>query len=155
MAKKRDRIRMTDEEVRAFLARGKTLQLATIGPDGAPHLVAMWYGIRDDGKLVIETFEKAQKAVNLRRDPRLSVLVESGTEYDQLRGVSIRGRAEIVEAPDDVKAVMRLVLARNHPGLEGEAFENAVEMGARKRVAFVIHPERVISWDHTKLGGAY
>ena len=92
MPSRRAMIRMNDEEVRAFIDEGKSLQLATINKDGTPHLVAMWYGIVD-GRIVIETFEKSQKAVNLKRDPRVACLLESGTEYNELKGVQINGTA--------------------------------------------------------------
>jgi PPOX class probable F420-dependent enzyme len=147
-------IRMSDEEVRDFLDAGKTLQLATINKDGAPHLVAMWYGLLD-GKIVIETFTKSQKCLNLRRDPRLTCLVESGTEYNELRGVQIRGRVELTDDPAEVRPLMRSVLARNHPGMDEKTLDMATEAGAKKRTAGVIQVERIVSWDHTKLDVAY
>lgn len=155
MGKKRDQIKMTEDEVRDFIAAGKSLQLATLDKDGAPRLVTMWYGIRDDGKIVIETFEKAQKVMNIRRDPRIAVLLEDGTTYDQLRGVSIQGTAEIIEDPEQVHGVMRLVLGRNHPEMDESTLDKAVEFGSRKRCAVVINPTRVITWDHRKLSGGY
>ncbi|MCA9509149.1 MAG: TIGR03618 family F420-dependent PPOX class oxidoreductase [Myxococcota bacterium] len=153
MPSRRDMIRMSDAEVAAFIEGQKTLQLATIDKDGTPHLVAMWYGILD-GKIVIETFEKSQKAVNLRRDPRLTCLLESGTEYNQLKGVQIKGRASLVTDPAEVVKCMKLVLARNHE-MDEKTLELAAQHGAKKRVAAVIEPVKIVSWDHTKLDVAY
>jgi len=151
---KRDQIRMTDDEVREFLEAGKSLQLATLGPDGFPHLVAMWYGLVD-GKIVLESFGKSQKVLNMRRDPCVAAMVEAGTSYNELRGVSIRARAEVVDDPERLDRVMREVLGRNHPEMDEEALTRAVEITSKKRVAIVLTPSRVISWDHRKLGGAY
>ena len=153
MPSRRDMIRMTDDEVAAFIEAGKTLQLATINKDGTPHLVAMWYGIQD-GKIVIETFEKSQKAVNLKRDPRLTCLLESGTTYDQLKGVQIQGRAKLVTKPEEIVELMKLVLGRNHE-MDAKTLELAAQHGAKKRVGIVIEPEKIVSWDHTKLDVAY
>src|SRR5579864_214987 len=101
---RRDQIRMSDAEIRAFLEEQRTLQVATIGKDGWPHLVAMWYVLIDD-QLVFWTYAKSQKAVNLRRDARLTCLVESGVRYDELRGVQIKGRATL---DDDRANVQRI-----------------------------------------------
>jgi PPOX class probable F420-dependent enzyme len=101
MAGRRDAIKMSDEEIRTFLAAGRDLQVASINADGTPHLVTMWYAMRD-GEIAFWTYAKSQKVVNLRRDPRLSVLVAMGEVYDQLKGVSIIGRAEIVDDPEAV-----------------------------------------------------
>src|SRR5579859_7162440 len=89
---RRDQIRMNDEEIRAFLEEQRTLQVATIDHDGFPHLVAMWY-VLIDNEIAFWTYAKSQKALNLRRDPRLTCLVETGTSYEQLRGVQIKGNA--------------------------------------------------------------
>jgi PPOX class probable F420-dependent enzyme len=154
MAKQRDRIQMTDSEVRAFLEAGRSLQLATLDRAGAPHLVTMWYGIDDQGRVVLETYSKSQKLLNVRRDPRIALLVEAGTEYAELRGVSIQARAEIVEDKERVREILRLVMLRNHPGISPDMLERGVEAGARKRTGIIAHPLRVISWDHRKLGAA-
>jgi PPOX class probable F420-dependent enzyme len=146
-------IRMTDDEIAAFLEAGKSLQLATINKDGTPHLVAMWYGLVD-GKIVIETFEKSQKAVNLKRDPRIACLLESGTEYNQLRGVQINGIAKLATEPAEVVVAMKHVLRRNHE-MDEKTLELAAEHGAKKRIAAIIEPTRIVSWDHTKLDVSY
>jgi PPOX class probable F420-dependent enzyme len=129
------------------------MTLATLGPDGRPHLTAMWYGVRD-GHVVFWSYRRAQKILNLRRDPRLSILVEEGVAYDELRGVSLTGTAQILEDPDEVLAVGRLLLERHGPG-SGDAAAQAAAATAPKRVAVRIDAERVTSWDHRKLDGGY
>ncbi|MBV9291053.1 MAG: PPOX class F420-dependent oxidoreductase, partial [Frankiales bacterium] len=95
----RAQIVLTDDEVQELLAGSRTATMATIGADGQPHLVAMWFALID-GDICFETKAKSQKAVNLRRDPRVSVLVEDGATYGDLRGVEIEGRAEVIDDPD-------------------------------------------------------
>src|SRR5437868_1899290 len=101
---RRDQIRMSDEEIRSFLEEQRILQVATIDHDGWPHLVAMWYVLIQD-QVVFWTYAKSQKAINLRRDARLTCLVETGERYDELRGVQIKGRASI---SDDRETVQRV-----------------------------------------------
>jgi PPOX class probable F420-dependent enzyme len=149
---RRDQIRMTDDEVRDFLDATRTMTLATLGPDGRPHLTAMWYAVAD-GHVVFWSYRQAQKIVNLRRDPRLSLLMEDGETYGELRGVSITGTGAILEDPDDVLAVGRLLLERH--GASGEGSTQAAAATAPKRVAVRVDVERVTSWDHGKLAGGY
>jgi PPOX class probable F420-dependent enzyme len=153
MPSRRDMIRMNDEEIASFLEQGKSLQLATINKDGTPHLVAMWYGIVD-GKIVIETFEKSQKAVNLKRDGRIACMLEAGTEYNELRGVQINGTVTLVTDPDEIRELMKAVLRRNHD-MDEKTLELAVEHGSKKRLGVIIEPTKVVSWDHSKLDVAY
>lgn len=150
MVKQRDKVRMTDEEVDAFLEDAKTLIVSTVGKDGAPHLTALWFA-RHDGAILFETYASSQKVVNLRRDPRIAVLCEAGETYDQLRGVSIQGRAQIVDDGPRLAELMTLVVDRNSPGLEPDTLAGHVAAMIRKRVVVVVHPEKVISWDHRKL----
>jgi PPOX class probable F420-dependent enzyme len=145
----RDRIRMTDEEIRAFLAGPHKLQVATINRDGTPHLVTMYYAPVDD-RIAFWTYRSAQKAVNLRRDPRLTCLVEAGDGYDQLRGVQVTGRAELVEEPRRVLEIGTAIYARYLGELDGPVADYVARM-ATKRVVVIVHPERVVSWDHRKL----
>ncbi len=146
----RAQIEMTPEEVSAYLASQRTATLVSLGPDGHPHAVAMWYAVID-GVLWFETKAKAQKAVNLRRDPRVTVLVEDGLTYDVLRGVSLEGRAEVVDDPDALWAVGVNVWERYH-GEYTDEVKPMVEFMLRKRVAIRVDVERVRSWDHRKLG---
>ena len=150
---RRDQIRMTNEEIDQFLQGRHTLNVATYNHDGTIHLVAMWYGFVD-GDIVFETFAKSQKVQNLRRDPRITVLVEDGDQYEELRGVEMVGRAEIIEDWDAIVDVARSVLRRYHD-LPPEDIDGAAEFMAQKRVGVRIRTDRVVSWDHRKLSGGY
>lgn len=150
MAKQRDAIRMSDEEVATFLDQSKTLVVATLDKAGAPHLTALWFA-RQGQTVMFETYGASQKVVNLRRDPRVAVMCEAGETYDQLRGVSIKGRAEIVDGGERLTHLMGVIVARNTPGLEPAALARHAAAMVRKRVVVVVHPEKVISWDHRKL----
>jgi PPOX class probable F420-dependent enzyme len=143
---------MTPAEVADFLARSRTATVASIGPDGMPHLVAMWYGIIGDA-VYIETKAKSQKAVNLRRDPRMVFLVEAGTSYDSLRGVSLEGTAVIIEESEGEEywAAARSVYER-YTGPYTEEARPVLDFMMNKRVVVKLVPERVRSWDHRKLG---
>jgi PPOX class probable F420-dependent enzyme len=151
---RRDQIKMSEAEVDAFLEEQRTMSIATIGRSGRPHVVAMWYAFLD-GVPSFWTFAKSQKVVNLRRDPRITCMVEAGETYDQLRGVELVARGEIIE---DVAAVRRFGVAefeRYQNTKVTEALMPQVQRMANKRVVVKIHTERVVSWDHRKLGGAY
>jgi PPOX class probable F420-dependent enzyme len=153
MASRRDAVKMTDEEIEAFLEGGRDLQVASINADGTPHLVTMWYAMRD-GEIAFWTYAKSQKVVNLRRDPRLTVLVATGEVYEQLKGVSISGRAELVDDPAEVLRYGEAVYER-YWGPMNETVRDGVRAMGAKRVVIVVKPEKVVSWDHSKLGGAY
>lgn len=146
----RGQIVMTPEEVDGFIERSRTATLATIGADGRPHLVAMWYAVVD-GDIWFETKARSQKAVNLRRDPRVTVSIEAGLTYDALRGVSINGTAEIVEDPEALWQVGVSIWER-YNGPYSEDLKPLVELMLNKRVAVKVSVERVRSWDHRKLG---
>jgi PPOX class probable F420-dependent enzyme len=146
----RSTVQLTDDEVWGYLERSRSMTLATLGATGQPHLVAMWYGIVD-GAIWFETKAKSQKAVNLRRDPRVTLLVEDGRTYDKLRGVSIEGRAEIVEDPEALWNVGVSIWER-YNGPYSEEVKPLVEFMLTKRVAVRIDVERIRSWDHRKLG---
>jgi hypothetical protein len=108
-----------------------------------------------DGEIVFETFAKSQKLVNLARDPRIAVLLEDGSTYEELRGVSIRGRAELHREPGLLRRFAAEIIRRNRPEVPEEAMEEAAARMAAKRAAVVVKPERIVSWDHRKLGGIY
>ena len=146
----RAEIRMSDDEVADFLASQRTAVLTTIGPDGHPHSVAMWYALID-GQLWFETKAKAQKTVNLRRDGRATVLVEDGLTYDQLRGVSLEGTAEVVDDADALWAVGVDIWER-YTGPYTEEMRPFVEVMLNKRVAVRLDVTRTRTWDHRKLG---
>jgi PPOX class probable F420-dependent enzyme len=153
-------ISMNPEEIEEFLTGGHTLQVATNGPDGRPHLAPMWYVV-DDGRVVFRSFSKSQKIVNLRRDPRLTVLVERGLGYAELQGVMIRGTARLVDDPGFVLRIYGRLAAKyamvgDRPvELAPDELEAAFGRFAPKNTAVVVEPDRVITWDHTKLGGVY
>ena len=149
-SKQRNQIVMTDEEITEFVARSRTGTMATIGAGGQPHLVAMWYAVLD-GEIWVETKVKSQKVVNLRRNPRVSFLIEDGMTYDSLRGVSFEGVAEILDDPETIFRVGVSVWER-YNGPYTEDLRPAVDMMMNKRVAVRVVTDRVRSWDHRKLG---
>ena len=146
----RQQIVMTDDEIADFVARSRTGTMATIGAGGQPHLVAMWYGVID-GDIWVETKLKSQKVVNIKRDPKVSFLIEDGMTYDSLRGVSFEGTAEIYDDPDTIFKVGVSVWER-YNGPYTEDLRPAVDMMMNKRVGVRINATRVRSWDHRKLG---
>lgn len=148
----RKQIEMTDAEIEAYLASSRTAVMATVGPTGQPHLVAMWYGLID-GEIWFETKAKSQKAVNLRRDPRVTVLVEDGETYDSLRGVAVEGTAEIVDDPD-VLWRLGVDVWERYTGPYTDEVKPLVEFMLQNRVAVRVRAERTRSWDHRKLGMA-
>lgn len=141
---------MSDDDVTAFLEGSKKLQLATINPDGTPHLVTMFYGL-DEGRIAFWTYAKAQKTRNLERDPRVSCLVEVGDDYAELRGVLVYGKAERVDDRDRVLAIGMGIARRMTPGVDDELLRPYVEQTGRKRVAYVVESTKVVSWDHRRL----
>jgi PPOX class probable F420-dependent enzyme len=146
----RDKIKMSQEEIDAFLGERNTMSMASIDGNGRIHLVAMWYGFLE-GAVAIETKAKSQKVANLRRDPRLTVMVEAGHDYNELRGVELAGTAEIVEDPDRIWELGVSVFSRyNAPYTE--EMKPFVEIMLRKRVVVKLHVEKTVSWDHRKLG---
>ena len=151
MANQRGQIVMSDDEVTQFLQQQRSCTLGTFGPQGQIHLVGMWYAVMDDGSIWFETKKKAQKTVNLRRDPRCSFLVEAGHTYDQLRGVAIEGRGVVVEDEQVVWDVCVNIFERyNAPYTE--EMKPFVEFMAKNRAAIRLDVDRVRSWDHRKLG---
>ena len=155
MASKRSQITMTQDEMQAFLESERVLNVATIGPTGHPHLVAIWYAMVA-GNAVFWTFGKSQKILNLRRDPKMTGLVESGDTYDQLRGVELRGKGVIVDDYDEILDIGKAVGVKyNGPSALGEAALPFLEAQASKRLGVVFEIEHVASWDHTKLAGSY
>jgi len=146
----RNKVAMSDEEIATYVERSRTATMATIGPDGVPHLVAMWYAVVD-GQIWFETKAKSQKAVNLRRDPRITVMLEDGNTYDTLRGVSMEGTAEIVDDPDRLFEVGVSVWER-YNGPYSDEVKPLVEFMLHNRIAVRVDVQRVRSWDHRKLG---
>lgn len=153
-------ISMTAEEVTAFLNETSILQVATIGRDGSPHLAPMWFVMEGD-RIVFRSFTRSQKIVNLRRDPRLTVLAEDGDAYAELRGVMINGEARLVDDPAYVLEVYGRLAAKyaligdTPTKLTDEELEAAFGRAAAKNTAAVVEPIKTASWDHRKIGGGY
>ena len=150
----RDAVKMTAEEVSTFLDDNLKVQVASIGKDGAPHLSTLFYVVVD-GAIAFWTYGRSQKIRNLERDPRVSALVEDGTDYFELRGASINGTAEIVRDPDRIREIgsavaTRMVGASSFEEL-GDLGRDEVERQVKKRVAVIIHPDHVATWDHRKM----
>ncbi len=154
---RRAQIRMTGEEVRQFLDQTKTMILCSIGKDGSPHPMPMWFGLEEDGAVIMTTFTKSQKILNLKRDPRVTLLAEAGESYSELRGVVIHGRAELDTEVESVFATLRKVSVRmgTLPAEDSEAIREGLRASAKKRCLIRVKPEKVVSWDHRKLGGVY
>jgi PPOX class probable F420-dependent enzyme len=150
---------MTDAERSKFLANAQTIIICSLDPHGYPHPMPMWFGLEDDGAVVMTTFTKSQKIRNIERDPRVSLLVESGTVYSELRGVVIYGKAELVRDKEQVLDILARVSAKSAGGAgnapDPGALRNALMATVPKRTGIRIRPERVVSWDHGKLGGVY
>jgi PPOX class probable F420-dependent enzyme len=151
---RRRQIRLTADEQAAFLRDNPKCALSTIDQDGFPHVVAMGFYV-EDGIFYMTSYAKAQKVLNIRRNPKVGLMVETGASYAELRGVMVRGTCEIIEDVDTVRAVM------NHRRRNPES-ASRVESGRRgaldsapKRVVLKITPHKTASWDHKKLGGRY
>lgn len=151
---RRDQIQMSDAELESFLLEQRTLICATNGPRGWPHLMPLWYVVRD-GELWAWTYGKSQKIRNLERDARATLQVEDGESYHELRGVMIEAQTELHRDLDTVSALGTELMARYAGTDATPEIEAAVGAQASKRVAMQFHPQRVASWDHRKLGGGY
>jgi PPOX class probable F420-dependent enzyme len=147
----RNKIVMTDDEITQFIERSRTATMATVLPNGRPHLVAMWYAVLD-GEIWFETKAKSQKAVNVRRDPTITVMIEDGQTYNSLRGVSIDGTAEIVD--DDPELLQRVGVSvwERYTGPYTDDMKPFVDQMMNNRIAVRVVPSRLRSWDHGKLG---
>ncbi len=152
MASRRARIELDEAGRSALWDEARTLVLGTVGPDGRPHLVPMWFVLDDEGLPCCTSYGRAQKVRNLERDPRVTVLVEAGQSYGELRGLAIEGRCELIAGDAErTRAVMEAIGRRYGADASPEASRPARQ--APKRVVLRIHPERVRSWDHRRLGG--
>jgi PPOX class probable F420-dependent enzyme len=157
MPSRREQIQMTPEEQRDFLRAARTMTIVSNGKDGFPHPMPMWFTVDDDGTVRMTTFKRSQKVRNLERDPRVALLVESGEEYAQLKGVVLYGKAELVDEPELIRdTLMRASGAGEPDSEEGRKLMEAVfAKQVPKRICIRIKPDRVVSWDHSKLGGVY
>ncbi len=150
MSRRRE-IELTPEEQTVFLEKAHKAALATLDRDGFPHVVAMGF-LAKDGAIYMTSYAKAQKVLNIRRNPKVGVMIETGQRYADFRGVMVRGHCEIGEDPGLVATTMREIAARQTPGV---ASRSEAVASARKRVVLKVTPEKVTSWDHTKLEGHY
>ncbi len=144
---------MTDEEAASFLAEQKTVVCATVGPNGRPHLMPLWY-VSDGLVLRSWTFAKSQKAKNLERDPHATLEVEDGVEYHELRGVMLECDVHVEREAERVAEDYGFPLLERYAGTSEEA-RAAFREQAKKRIGMRFTPTRVVSWDHAKLGGVY
>jgi PPOX class probable F420-dependent enzyme len=155
MASRREQIRMSPDELGAFLAERMVMQCATLGPDGRPHMVPLWY-VPDGNELRGWTYAKSQKARNLERDPRATVGIEDGVQYHELRGAMFQCDVELEREPERVAQYGFELFSRYGGGgeLQLEVREMVLKQ-ARKRVGLRFVPTRVVTWDHRKLQGVY
>lgn len=143
-------VTMSAREVQAFLVGRHTLRMSTLRPDGSIHSVAMWYGFLD-GCVSVETKAKSQKAANLQRDPRITCLVDDGQTYAELRGVELRGTAELIDDHDSLLRLADSLMTRYEAVSSGDR-EQMLERMLRNRIGIKVHVDHVTSWDHRKLG---
>jgi PPOX class probable F420-dependent enzyme len=156
MPSRRGQIRLTEDERRELIESGRIVVVSSLGPRGWPHVMPLWYVPRE-GEVWVWTYAKSQKVRNLERDPRATLLIETGTEYSELRGVQIEAEAELIRDTDRVVEFAKELTIRYSEGIssvEGDAAAG-LEAQAPKRVAIHFHPRRVATWDHRKLGGTY
>jgi general stress protein 26 len=153
---RREQIKMTPEEVKDFLESQRTAQVATLGPNGRPHLVPVFYVTRGDAAIATWTYAKSQKVVNLRRLAQATVLVESGESYEELRGVSMECDVTILEDLEQIAAIGHELTGRmiDNPDVATSASQ-FIRVQAEKRVGLLFIPTKIVSWDHAKLGGSY
>ena len=150
MASKRDLIKLTDEELQTLLDEEKVMTCATIGPNGRPHLMPLWFVAEDGPVLRGWTYAKSQKTRNLERDPHATLQIETGVEYQELRGAMMECDVDVVR--EGVADFGTVLFDRYAPGVDvGEM----ISQQAPKRVGLVFNPTRIVTWDHRKLGGAY
>ncbi|HEV8441056.1 MAG TPA: pyridoxamine 5'-phosphate oxidase family protein [Methylomirabilota bacterium] len=153
---RRSQITMSDPELETFLAEERVVTCATLGANGRPHLMPLWYVV--EGKtLTAWTFAKSQKVKNLERQPQATLQVEAGTRYQELRGVMLECDVELIR---DVAAITAIGMAlgdryADAGGPAGPSVERAAAIAkqAPKRVGLRFHPSRIVTWDHRKLGG--
>ena len=156
MPSRRDEIKLSDQEQRELIEGERVVVVSSIGPRGWPHSMPLWYVPRESD-IWTWTFAKSQKVKNLERDPRATLLIETGVEYGELRGVQIEAEAELIRDVDLIVDFAKELTVRYSEGIESVEGDAAAALQAQapKRVAIHFHPKRVASWDHRKLGVTY
>jgi nitroimidazol reductase NimA-like FMN-containing flavoprotein (pyridoxamine 5'-phosphate oxidase superfamily) len=157
MASRREMIAMTDEEISQYMAEQQTLIIVSNSPNGYPHPMPMWYFADDEGCLNCTTFEKSQKVLNFKRDPKAALLVESGTAYAQLKSVLVYAQAEVIADHDQIVDCL-VNINRKGKDLDQAALaklRESVSQTAQKRVLLKFRPDTIVTWDHSKLEGRY
>ena len=157
MPSRRKLIELDADEIRDYLDTEKTLIIVGNGHNGYPHPMPMWFAHDADGSIRCTTFGKSQKVLNWRRDPKATLLVESGVEYAELKGVVIYADCEVIDDLDAVKDTLVAINSRGRDLDDGARAQlrEAVSGTAAKRVVLKFTPKRYVTWDHTKLGGRY
>jgi PPOX class probable F420-dependent enzyme len=151
---RRSQITMDDAELATFLDEQRTVTCATLGRDGWPHLMPLWYVVRD-GQMWAWTYAKSQKVRNLERDPRCTLQVETGESYSELRGVMIKAECELIRDLDTVTGIGAELTVRYSGGSLSDELSAVMRKQAAKRVGLRFEPVSTVTWDHRKLGGGY
>ena len=146
---RRRQIHLSEAEQAEFLAANRKAALATVDKDGFPHLVAMTYGIKN-GVYYMTSYAKAQKVLNIQRNPKVGLMIEAGGSYAELQGVMVRGHCELIEGEDAVREAWAVI-----SGEGGRQRRKETNDSAAKRVVLKVTPHKTVTWDHTKLGGRY
>ena len=153
MSSLRDKIKMSEEELSSFLQKQISLQIGTINKDGSPHLTTMWY-LYDGENFIFHTYTKSQKIINLKRDSRITLLTEAGSQYSDLQGIIVYGNAEIINGKDSLEEVIRymeMVGEKYVKDEDGAQYIEGMKLQAPKRSVVIVKPSKFISWDHTKI----
>lgn len=148
-APRRRQIQLSPQEQLAFVRARRKAALATLDQDGCPHLVAMTVGIKD-GVYYMTSYAKAQKVLNIRRNPKVALMIEAGEAYAELKGVMVRGSCEIIEGAEAVRDAWDVI-----SGIDGAPRRRETNDSAPKRVVLKVTPHKIYSWDHSKLAGRY
>ncbi len=149
----RDKIKMSEEELSSFLQKQISLQIGTINRDGSPHLTTMWY-LYDGENFIFHTYTKSQKIINLKRDSRITLLTEAGSQYSNLQGIIVYGNAKIINGKDSLEEVIRymeMVGEKYVKDEDGAQYIEGMKLQAPKRSVVIVKPSKFISWDHTKI----
>ena len=154
---RRDKIRMSDEEISDFLKSSRTMILVSNGRNGYPHPMPMWFAVDDDNSVLMTTFRKSQKVRNLKKDPRVSLLVEAGEKYQELKSLLIYTEVEIIDEIEvTIDVMFKMSLQRGDVSADQEeAVKKNLRKTAEKRVVMRFNAGKIVSWDHSKLGGVY